>query len=153
MTAADTVYFEDFAVDSVCEHGSVTVTEEAVKTFAAEFDPQPFHLDEAAAQRTHFGGLAASGWHTCAMMMRLLVDNCFRQVASLGSPGFDDLRWLHPVRPGDVLRVRATCVEKAPSRSRRDRGLVRLLLEVFNQGDVCVMSLKLMALVARRPSD
>ncbi len=148
--SAGKLHFEDFVPDRPEEHGHVTVTEAAIRDFARQFDPQPFHLDDAAARQTHFGGLAASGWHTCAMMMSLLVERWFSHSAGLGSPGFDDLRWLRPVRPGDVLSVRMTCLEKVPSRSRPDRGLVRFFVEVLNQDGICVMSLRLMALFARR---
>lgn len=153
MNAPAAVYFEDIALERPVEYGSIPVSAEAIKAFARDYDPQPFHLDEDAARRTHFAGLAASGWHTCAMMMRLLVDNCFSRVAGLGSPGFDDLRWLRPVRPGDELHVRARCTDKAPSRSRADRGRVRMFVEVLNQRDEVVMSVALMAIIARRHPD
>lgn len=144
------LFFEDLTPGEMGTHGHVTVTADEIRSFAEAFDPQPFHLDDAAARETHFGGLSASGWHTCAMMMSLLVERWLLDSAGLGSPGFDDLRWLRPVRPGDRLGVRLTCLEKTPSRSRPDRGLVRFFVEVLNQDDVCVMSLKLMALFARR---
>lgn len=144
------IYFEDLTLDQPAEYGPITVSAEAIRAFARDYDPQSFHLDDQAARQTHFGGLVASGWHTCALMMRVLVDNYFAPMASLGSPGFDDLRWMLPVRPGDTLRVRSTCVEKAPSHSRSDRGLARLFVEVVNEHDERVMSLTLMVLIARR---
>lgn len=152
MSLEPTVYFEDVTLEESAEYGPVTVSADSIKAFAREYDPQPFHLDEQAARQTHFRGLAASGWHTCAVTMRLLVDNYFAPMASLGSPGFDDLRWTQPVRPGDELRVRVTCVEKAHSRSHSNRGLARLFVEVLNQRNESVMSLKLMVLIARRDS-
>ncbi|AKJ26741.1 MaoC family dehydratase [Caldimonas brevitalea] len=127
MTAAATpVYFwEDFAPGSVREFGGLKVDKEAVLRFASEFDPQPFHLDEEAAKQSLFGGLAASGWHTCAMVMRMMCDNYLLKAASLGSPGIEKLQWLKPVYPGDVLRVRMTVLEARPMNSKPHVGLVR----------------------------
>src|SRR6266550_9128958 len=107
------------------------------------------HVDPDAATRGRFGGLIASGWHTAAMMMRLIVDNFLPRAASLASPGIDELRWLEPVRPGDVLRIRVTVLEATPSRSRPDRGVVRTLIEVLNQDGNVVMSLTPMNIIAR----
>jgi acyl dehydratase len=130
-------YFEDFVVGETMESAPHTLSEAEIIAYAREFDPQPFHVDPAAAARTIFGGLIASGWHTAALMMRLQVDAFQKDTAALGSPGFDDLRWLKPVRPGDSIRVRITCAEKTPSRSRPDTGSVRLATEIVNQhGDV-----------------
>jgi acyl dehydratase len=105
------------------------------------------HVDSEAARRGRFGGLIASGWHTGAMMMRLLADNFLPKAASLASPGIDELRWLHPVRPGDLLRIRVTVLEATPSRSKPDRGMVRTLIEVLNQDGNVVMSLKPMNII------
>jgi acyl dehydratase len=149
-TAAEDRYFEDFAPGAVFEYGEVRVTESEIIEFARRFDPQHIHIDPDAAARGPFGGLIASGWHTAAMMMRLIVDNFLPKRASFGSPGIDELRWLRPVRPGDVLRVRLRVLEATRSRSRPDRGVVRTLIEVFNQDADAVMSLKAMNIIAVR---
>ena len=143
-------YFEDYVVGSIHEFGPIAVTEEEVISFARRYDPQPFHIDPTAAKNPHFGGLIASGWLTAGLMMRLLVDNVVSGVASLGSPGVNELRWLKPVRPGDVLRIRVTVLEATPSRSRSDRGMVRSLVEVLNQDGEVVMSMKPMNIIRRR---
>lgn len=132
-------YFEDIEIGAVRELGSHTFTQDAIIAFAKQFDPQPFHIDPAAAEHSSFGGLVASGWHTAATVMRLLVDAAVDLEASLGSPGFDDLAWLKPVRPGDTLRARMTCIDKSPSRSRPGIGSGRFLIEAFNQKDELVM--------------
>lgn len=138
----DRRYFEDYEPGSVFEYGTITVDEADVVAFARRFDPQPFHVDAAAAARGPFGGLIASGWHTASLMMRLFVDHYLSHVASLGSPGVDELRWVRPVRPGDSLRVRCAVLEARRSRSKPDRGIVRTLVEVLNQHGEVVMSLK-----------
>ena len=120
-----TLYFEDFPPGDVRESPARTVTREEMVAFAREFDPQPFHTDEEAASTTIYGGLIASGWHTVAILMRLMWDAFLADAASLGSPGVDEVRWLKPVRPGDTLRARFTVVEAVPSRSKPDRGVVR----------------------------
>ncbi|TAM10758.1 MAG: MaoC family dehydratase [Nevskiaceae bacterium] len=142
-------YWEDWQVGDTLECGSVPVTAEAIKRFAAQYDPQPFHLDEAAAQKSLFKGLAASGWHTAAMTMRLIVQ---QPMASLGSPGFDDLRWLKPVRPGDTLHARLTCLDKRPSAAHSERGMAHFLVETLNSAGDIVMRLTLAAILARRPA-
>jgi acyl dehydratase len=134
-------YFEDYLAGSVHEFGPIAVEEAEVIAFARRFDPQPFHIDPEAAQQTMFGGLIASGWHTASLMMRLIVDHYLSRVASLGSPGIDELRWLKPVRPGDALSVRVTILETKRSRSKPDRGIVRSFIEVLNQTDEVVMSM------------
>lgn len=126
-------YWEDMAVGSTRELGNVSPTREQILDFARQFDPQPFHLDEAAAQASVFGGLCASGWHTCAMAMRLMVDNFLSEAASLGSPGLESLKWTKPVFPGDVLTLRHTVLDSRPMGSRPDVGLVRTLWEMHNQ--------------------
>jgi acyl dehydratase len=151
--AAPTRYFEDFAPGDVLELGSRTITKEAIVAFAREFDPQVFHLDEEAAKQTIYGGLLASGWHTTSIMMRILCDGLLRDTVSLGSPGVDELRWLRPVRPGDTLSVRMTVLESLPSRSKRDRGLIRSLLEMRNQHGEVVVTIKGLSLLGRRPPD
>jgi acyl dehydratase len=135
-------YFEDYVAGSVHEFGAITVAAAEVIAFARRFDPQPFHTDPDAAQQSIFGGLIASGWHTAALMMRLIVENYLSQVASLGSPGVDELRWLKPVRPGDTLSVRVTTLETNRSRSKPDRGIVRSFIEVLNQHREVVMSVQ-----------
>ena len=143
-------YFEDYVPGAVFEYGQIPVIEAEIIEFASRFDPQDMHVDPEAAAQGRFGGLIASGWHTAAMMMRLFVDNFLSKVASLASPGIDELRWLQPVRPGDVLRIRVTVLEATPSRSRPDRGMVRTLVEVLNQQGEVVMSLKPMNIIRRR---
>ncbi len=146
----DQRYFEDYTVGSTYEFGTVTVDETEAITFARAFDPQPMHIDPVAAAQGPFGGLIASGWHTVALMMRLYVDNYLSSVASLVSPGIDELRWLEPVRPGDTLRIRVTISDSQRSRSKPDRGMVRTLIEVLNQRGEIVSSMKAMNLLRCR---
>lgn len=133
-------YLEDYVAGDVHEVGTFTITEQEILEFARRYDPQPFHADPEAARHSSFGGLIASGWHTCALMMRQLVDGYISAAASLGAIGMDELRWLRPVRPGDRLAVRATVLETRPSRSRPDRGVIRSQLEVRNQHGELVMA-------------
>jgi acyl dehydratase len=135
-------YFEDYVVGSIHEFGSIVVTEEEVIAFARRYDPQVFHIDPVAAKNTKFGGLIASGWLTAGLMMRLLVDNVVSAVASLGSPGVNELRWLKPVRPGDELSIRVTIREARRSRSKPDRGSVSNFVEVLNQNQEVVMTMQ-----------
>ena len=144
-------WFEDFVPGAVYEFGALAVSADEIVDFARRFDPQPMHLDPEAAARGEFGGLIASGWHTAGMMMRLLVKHFLPPQASLASPGIDELRWLKPVRPGDLLRLKVTVLEARPSRSRPDRGLLRTLVEVLNQHGEVVMSLKGTNPMRRRP--
>jgi acyl dehydratase len=146
------LYFEDFPPGDVRESPARTVTRDEIIAFAREFDPQPFHVDEAAAEHTIFKGLIASGWHTIAIYMRLMWDSYLKDTMSLGSPGVDEVRWLKPVRPGDTLRVRFTVLEAVPSRSKPDRGIVRSLSEVFNQHGEVVMTLRGLGMFGRRPA-
>lgn len=127
---------------SVRTSGTVLVTEEEIIEFAKRYDPQVFHTDPVAARDSIYGGLVASGWHTAAMAMRLIVENYLSGVASVGSPGVDEVRWLQPVRPGDRLSVRVTVLEARRSESKPDRGIVRSLVEVLNQDMALVMSFK-----------
>ncbi|MGC8660009.1 MAG: MaoC family dehydratase, partial [Desulfomonilaceae bacterium] len=129
---AEDRYFEDYLPGTIHEFGSITVEETDIIEFARRFDPQPFHIDPRAAERSVFGGLIASGWHTACLAMRLLVDNYVSKVASLGSPGADELRWTEPVRPGDTLNLRVTVLESRLSHSKPDRGTIRSLVEVMN---------------------
>lgn len=147
-------YFEDIAVGSTQAFGSYLVTREEVIEFASKYDPQPFHLDDDAAAATHFGRLSASGWHTCAMTMAMLVENLkANRQAGLGSPGIDQLRWLKPVFPGDTLRCESEVLEKRRSQSRREMGLFKSRLTVFNQDDEPVMQMVSNGLVGVRDPD
>ena len=136
-------YFEDYPAGAVYDFvGTLAVSEEEIIAFARQFDPQPFHVDREAAKHSEFGGIIASGWHTAGIMMRLYADQYLSKVASLASPGGDELRWLMPVRPGDVLSLRVTVLEAHRSRSKPDRGIVRTFAEVLNQRREVVMSVK-----------
>lgn len=135
---------------AVFECGEIRVDQTEIIEFARRFDPQYMHVDPVAASAGRFGGLIASGWHTAAMMMRLVVDNFLPGRASLASPGIDELRWLQPVRPGDVLRVRVSVLAATRSRSKPDRGIVHTLIEVLNQRAEVVMSMKPMNIIACR---
>ena len=146
----DQRYFEDYLVGSTYEYGTVAVDEAEVVAFGRTYDPQPFHVDSVAAAQGPFGGLIASGWHTAALMMRLFVDHYLSSVASMSSPGIDELRWLKPVRPGDTLRIRVTVIEARRSRSKPDRGIVRTLIEVLNQRSEIVSSMNAMNLLRCR---
>ena len=145
-------YFEDYTPGAVFEFGATTVTEQEVVSFATAYDPQSFHIDRDAAAHSMFGGLIARGWHTAAMTMRMLVDHYLSSVASLASPGIDELRWLAPVRPGDALRVRVRVDDARRSRSRSDRGVVTSSISVLNQNEVVVMTLKAVNLLLTRPA-
>jgi acyl dehydratase len=132
-------YFEDYVPGATYECGSVSFDQAGIVAFAKEFDPQPFHVDPVAAAAGPYGGLIASGWHTAAVVMRLLVENYLSAESSLGSPGMDEIRWPNPVRPGDTLRVRATVTEARRSLSKPDRGILTTLIEAVNQDDKTVM--------------
>ena len=144
------LYFEDFSVGDVAEYGPRRVTREEIIAFAAQFDPQPMHMDEEAARHTMLGGLGASGWHTCCLLMRMIVDGFLINAASMGAPGIDEVKWLKPVRPGDSLRVRATVQSVRASQSRPDRGFVKFLYEVFNGRGERVMTLVTPQMLMRR---
>jgi acyl dehydratase len=137
-------YFEDYRVGMVDEFGDIRVSAEEIVAFARRYDPQPMHVGP--------GEVIASGWHTAAMVMRLFVEHYLSKVATLPSPGIDELRWMHPVRPGDTLRVRVTVTETHLSRSKPDRGIVRSLVEVLNQANDVVMSFRPMNLMRCRNS-
>lgn len=145
-------YFEDYIKGAVHSFGSIAVEEDEVIAFAKRFDPQDFHTDPDAAKQTPFGGLIASGWHTAGLMMRLYADHYLTKVGSLASPGVDDLRWIKPVRPGDTLSVRVTILDAVTSRSKPDRGVVTSFIEVLNQADEVVMSMRAVNMVLRRPT-
>jgi len=131
-------YLEDFAVGQTFRSGQLRIGKERIKTFAADFDPQPFHLDEEAARDTIFGGLAASGWHTAAVTMRLLVESDLKPAGGIVGAGFDEFRWPRPVRPGDELRVESEVLEVRPSRSRPDQGLIKVRTTTLNQNGEAV---------------
>lgn len=144
-------YWEDFHVGETDQLGSYEVTREEILDFARRWDPQPFHLDEEAAAAGPFGGLAASGWHTAAMFMRLFVEGIMNKSASMGSPGVESMRWTAPVRPGDVLTGRVRVVESYPSERRADRGTVITESEVLNQDGTVVMTMRARGHFRRRP--
>ncbi len=145
-------YLEDLVVGAKQSFGSYQVTREEVLAFARAYDPQPFHLSDEAAAQTHFGRLAASGWHTCAMTMAMIVENIkAHEQAGLGSPGVDELRWLKPVYPGDTLRCETEIVEATPSRSKPEIGSFRSRVTTFNQHDEPVLRFTSIVLIRRRP--
>ena len=146
------IYFEDLEVGAETIFGSYEVTREEVIEFATKYDPQPFHLSDEAAAKTHFGRIAASGWHTCAMTMAVIARYVVAdEQAGLGSPGVDELRWLKPVYPGDTLTVRGTIIEKTPSRSKPEIGSFRTQTIVTNQDGVPVLRFTSIVLMRRRP--
>ena len=128
-------YLEDFAVGQMFGSGRLRIDGERALAFAAEFDPQPFHLDEAAARRSIFGGMTASGWHTAAVTMRLLVETEFKPAGGIIGAGFDECRWTRPVRPGDELRIECEVIGVRPSRSRPKQGMIKLRIRTLNQND------------------
>lgn len=145
-----TIYWEDLAAGSVRELGTTSVDAEEIKEFAARYDPQPFHLSEEGGRQSLFGGLCASGWHTCALAMRLTVDNLLQHSSSLGSPGLESLKWLKPVFPGDVLSLRHTILESRAMRRRPDSGIVRSRWEMFNQDGDKVLEMEGYGMFRRR---
>jgi acyl dehydratase len=147
------IYFEDLEIGAETYFGSYEVTREEVIEFARKYDPQPFHLSDEAAAKTHFGRLAASGWHTCAMTMAVIARHVVdEEQAGLGSPGIDELRWRRPVFPGDTLHVRGKIVDKTPSRSKPEMGSFRSDMTVTNQDDQSVMTFTSIVLIRRRPA-
>ena len=151
---ASMIYFEDLKVGAETDFGSYEVTREEVLEFARKYDPQPFHLSDEEAAKTHFGRIAASGWHTTAMTMAVVARHVVgEKQAGLGSPGIDELRWRKPVYPGDTLHVRGEILEKTPSRSRPEIGSFRSQTIVTNQDDQVVMTFVSIVLIRRRPAD
>jgi acyl dehydratase len=146
-----TWYFEDFEPGRTIPVGSRTVNQDEIIAFARQFDPQPFHVDPEAAAQSMFGGIIASGWHTCSMMMRMMVDGFLSEAASLGSPGVDEIRWLKPVRAGDTLSVTTTVLDARASSSRPDRGVVHTMWEAKNQHGETVATVNGMGMFLRRP--
>jgi len=149
-TTPDHRYFEDYVPGDVHEFGAIAVDEREVIEFGKRYVPLSYHVDKTAAKSSIYGGVIASGWHTAALMMRVYSENYLSQVANLGSPGGDELRWDKPVYPGDVLSVRATVLEARRSESRPDRGIVRTFIEVLNQKREVVMSMKMVNFVRCR---
>ncbi len=148
------MYYEDLEVGKRNSSGRYEVTKEEVRDFARSYDPQPFHLSEEAAAKTHFGRISASGWHTCAMTMRMLVDG-MNEVpsAGMGSPGIDNLRWKHPVYPGDTLRIETELLEKRRSKSKPELGLFKTRVQTFNQDDVIVLEMVSNGMIEVRDPD
>jgi len=145
-------YLEDFAAGQTFGSGRLRVDADQIKAFAAEFDPQPFHLDDEAARKTMFGGLAASGWHTAALTMRLLVEGEMKPAGGIVGAGFDEFRWLRPVRPGDELRIDSEILEVRPSKSRPDQGLIKARTTTLNQNGEPVQIIVANLVVPRRPT-
>lgn len=151
MSATPRLWWEDFEAGSVRQFGGHTLTREEIVRFAAEFDPQPFHLDEEIAKQSLFGALAASGWHTCSLVMRMMCDAYLLDAASLGSPGLENIRWLKPVLVGDTLSVRMEVLEARVMNSRPTVGLVRSRWEALNQRGEAVLSMEGWGMFRRRP--
>ena len=151
--SSDLLHWEDFPAGTVLTSHTTTVEHDAVIDFARQFDPQPFHLDEDAAKHSMFGGLVASGWHTCGIAMRLMCDSYMLRSTNQGSPGLDELRWLQPVRPGDTLHLRTTVLDARAMRSKPHLGLIQCHWEVFNQHATCVLSMKGWSILGRRHKD
>ncbi len=143
-------YWEDFEVGQTAPMGEKRIERDEVIAFATKYDPQPFHVDEDAAGKSMYGGLIASGWHTCALVMRMMVDSYLNDSASLGSPGVDSVRWLKPVRPGDTIRATRTVLETRASKSRPEMGVVKSRWDVFNQDGDLVMTMEGFGLFTRR---
>jgi acyl dehydratase len=143
-------YFEDYIEGDMHCFGTIAVEADEIVAFANRFDPQTLHTDPEAAKNGPFGGLIASGWHTAGLMTRLFVDHYLTKVASLGSPGGDELRWVKPVRPGDTLSVRVTVLKVVPSKSKPDRGAVTSFVEVINQAGEVVMTFKVVNIITKR---
>lgn len=144
------LHWEDFTTGAVAIYGPRLVTREEIVAFAAEFDPQPMHLDEAAASATLLGGLGASGWHTCCLMMRMIADGVLLNSTSMGAPGIEEVRWLTPLRPGTRIRVRSTVLDTRASKSRPEMGLAKMNLEVLDDADAVIMTLITTFMLGRR---
>jgi acyl dehydratase len=145
-------YFEDFKVGETHECGERTVHKDEIIKFARDYDPQPFHIDEKAAERSAYGGIIASGWHTCALCMRMAVDGVLKDTANMGSPGVENLRWLKPVRPGDTIQVTVSILEMVPSSSRPDRGRIKVKFEVSDHTGEVLMDMVAWMMMRRRPA-
>jgi acyl dehydratase len=143
-------YWEDFKPGAVAVYGPRLVTREEIVAFAAEFDAQPMHLDEAAASATLLGGLAASGWHVSSLLMRLMADGFVLDSSSMGGPGVEEMKWLLPLRPGTRIRLRATVLESRPSKSRPEMGLTKFCYEMLDDADACIATMVATAMFGRR---
>ena len=143
-------YWEDFRVGERVLMGSVKVTKDDIVRFAVEYDPQLFHIDEKAGKSSIFGGLIASGWHTCSLVMKMMCDSYLLDSASMGSPGMEHIKWVKPVRPNDVLTAFRTTIETKSSQSKPDRGFVKTLFEVFNDSQELVMSMEGVGMFRRK---
>ena len=146
-------YYEDFTVGEEMMTVGVTLTEDAIIDFAYRYDPQPFHINKEAAAASHFGGLIASSWHTQILAFRQVIDSGFLGNASMGSPGCDELRFHHPVRPGDTVRTRLRVLDKRTSRTRDDRGYVTVQFDIQNQNDDTVIAWRGIQIIGRRPKE
>ncbi len=144
------LHWEDFTPGAVAIYGPRLVTREEIVAFAVEFDPQPMHLDEAAASATLLGGLGASGWHTCCLMMRVIADGFLLNSSSMGAPGIEEVRWLTPLRPGTRIRVRSTVLDVRASKSRPEMGLAKMNFEVLDDADAIIMTLITTFMLGRR---
>jgi len=144
------LHWEDFKPGAVAVYGPRLVTREEIVAFAAEFDPQPMHLDEAAASATMLGGLGASGWHTCCLLMRIIADGFILDSSSMGAPGIEELRWLKPLRPGTQIRVRATVLDTRASNSRPAMGFVKFQYEVIDDQDAVLTTMVSSMMLVRR---
>lgn len=149
-TAAPRICYEDFEVGSEKTYGPRLVTREEIIAFASEFDPQPMHLDEEAGRQSMLKGLSSSGWHTCAIMMRMIYDAFLHESSSMGAPGVEEVRWVRPVRPGDELFMRVRILEKRESKSRPEMGLVRVGLTMLNQKDEPVLETSYAGMFGKR---
>ncbi len=147
-----TLYWEDFEIGSTVDMGSHTFTADEIVAYAGQFDPQPFHIDPDAAARSVFGGLIASGWHTCAVGMRLMCDDYINRSISMGAPGVDNIRWPNPVRAGDTITYRRALLEKRASNSRPEMGLLKTRWEAVNQHGDTVLSMEGWGMFGRRPA-
>ena len=145
-----TYHWEDFKPGDVAVYGPRLVTREEIVAFAAEFDPQPMHLDEAAASATLLGGLAGSGWHSCALMMRMMADGFLLDSSSMGSPGVEEVNWLKPLRPGVQVRLRVTTLETRSSKSRPDMGLTRIRYDLIDDADTVITTMTSTMMLGRR---
>jgi acyl dehydratase len=146
----DKLHWEDFKQGAVAVYGPRLVTREEIVAFAAEFDPQPMHLDEAAAAKTLLGGLGASGWHSCCLLMRMIADGFIVNSTSMGSPGIDEVKWLRPLRPGMNIRLRSTVLETRVSGKRPEMGLTKFLFEIIDDNDAVLTNLATTLMFGRR---
>ena len=144
------LHWEDFQPGAVAIYGPRLVTREEIVAFAVEFDPQPMHLDEAAASATLLGGLGASGWHGCCLLMRMIADGFLLDSSSMGGPGVDEVRWLKPLRPGTRIRIRSTVLDARASNSRPELGLVKFMFEMLDDADAILTTLSTTLMFGRR---